>query len=103
MFCAPERVRTWTWRTALAAAFVAVAMSPVTATGRDANPGDDWCAAANALAPGAELRLAPGDYVGPCTIRTGGAPGAPIVIRGASPDARPRLVFAGIRDNVLTI
>ena len=66
-------------------------------------PGDDLCAAINALAAGEELVLQPGDYQGPCAIRRGGAPGAPIVIRAADPERRPRIVYAGDNANVLEV
>jgi hypothetical protein len=66
-------------------------------------PGQDWCAAANALAPGDELRLAPGEYVGSCTIRSGGTAGAPVVVRAADPAARPRLIARGTADNLINV
>ena len=66
-------------------------------------PGADWCTAANALNPGRQLVLAPGDYPGPCTIRTGGRPGGPIVIMGADPSDPPRIVYMDSRSNVIDI
>jgi hypothetical protein len=93
----------WALTIMVAATFLTAPISSAEAPSRDVGPGTDWCAAANALSPGEELRLKPGDYTGPCTIRTGGARGAPIVIRGTDPDARPRLVFAGSTDNVVNV
>jgi hypothetical protein len=66
-------------------------------------PGADLCAAMNALQPGEELLLAPGDYSGPCTIHRGGRPGSPIVVRALDPGHRPRLVYPGASANVLDI
>jgi hypothetical protein len=67
------------------------------------SPGADLCAAINALRPGEELLLAPGDYAGPCTIHRGGRSGAPIVVRALDPGHRPRLVYSGSSANVLDI
>jgi hypothetical protein len=66
-------------------------------------PEDAFCAAANALPPGEELVLRPGDYPGPCTIVRGGRPGAPVVIRAADLRDRPRLVYTGQLANVLDV
>jgi hypothetical protein len=66
-------------------------------------PNQDWCTAANALGPGGELRLAPGDYVGSCWIKTGGSPGAPLVITADDPSARPRLLTTASRDNLINV
>ena len=66
-------------------------------------PGADLCAAINALQPGEELALAPGDYAGPCTIHRGGRPGSPIVIRALDPGQRPRIVYPGASANVLDV
>ncbi|HEX7785977.1 MAG TPA: right-handed parallel beta-helix repeat-containing protein [Methylomirabilota bacterium] len=66
-------------------------------------PGSDLCAAINALQPGEELALAPGDYTGPCTIHRGGRPGSPIVIRALDPGQRPRIAYPGASANVLDV
>ncbi len=66
-------------------------------------PESDFCAEANALAPGGELVLRAGDYQGPCTIQASGRPGAPIVIRAEDPAQRPRIVFTGTRANVISV
>ena len=66
-------------------------------------PEDDFCSAVNQLQPGDELRLRPGDYRGPCVVRRGGAPGAPITIAAADPGQRPRIVYDGITANVLEV
>ena len=66
-------------------------------------PEADFCAELRLLKPGEELALRPGDYQGPCVIRQGGAPGAPIVLRAADPVRRPRIVYHGSRANVLEV
>jgi parallel beta helix pectate lyase-like protein len=66
-------------------------------------PGADLCATINALQPGEELLLAPGDYMGPCTIHRSGRPGSPIVVRALDPVRRPRITYAGTSANVLDI
>ena len=66
-------------------------------------PEADLCAEINALAPGDELVLRPGEYAGPCTIRRGGLPGAPTVIRAKDLAARPRIVYGGATANVLDV
>ena len=74
------------------------------APAREIGPGSDLCGAINALRPGEELMLHPGDYQGPCTIRRGGRPGAPVVIRALDPAQRPRIVYYAGRDsNVLDV
>ena len=82
---------------------LAVAMSTSMAATRHVGPDQDWCFAANALAPGEELRLAPGEYVGSCTLASGGKAGAPIVVRAADPAARPTLSAAGAIDNLINV
>ena len=79
----------------------AVASAPAGAA--EIGPEDDFCAAANALPPGGELVLRPGDYRGPCTIVKGGSPGAPVVIRAADLQHRPHLVYTGRLANVLDV
>jgi hypothetical protein len=77
---------------------------PARAEAREIGPGSDLCGAINALRPGEELMLHPGDYQGPCTIRSGGRPGAPVVIRALDPAQRPRIVYYAGRDsNVLDV
>ena len=66
-------------------------------------PESDFCAAANALGPGEELVMQPGDYHGPCTILRGGRPGAPLVIRAADPNHRPRIVYTGRDADVIAV
>ena len=67
--------------------------------GPEASP----CAEINALAPGDELVLRPGEYRGPCTVRRGGGPGAPTVIRAKDVADRPRIVYGGATANVLDV
>jgi hypothetical protein len=76
---------------------------PTRAGAREIGSGSDFCSAANALRPGEELVLRPGDYQGPCTIRNGGLPGAPVVIRALDSAQRPRIVYAGRDSNVLDV
>ncbi|MBI2527072.1 MAG: right-handed parallel beta-helix repeat-containing protein [Candidatus Rokubacteria bacterium] len=85
----------------LVAAAAAGAARP--AAGGEIGPGADWCAALRMLKPGEELSLRAGDYQGPCGIRAGGAPGAPVVLRAADPARRPRIVYQGSTSNVLEI
>jgi len=85
---------------ALAAGWAAV---PAPARAVEIGPEEDFCAAANALPPGEELVLRPGDYRGPCTILKGGSPGAPVVIRAADLQHRPHLGYTGRLANVLDV
>ena len=96
------RART-AWLVAALAALALVA--PTAAAGRvvEIGPEDRLCRAANALEPGDELVLRPGDYAGPCAIRTGGRPGAPVVIRAKDLRQRPRIHYAGRNANVLEV
>lgn len=73
------------------------------ASAAEIGPSDDFCSAANALAPGEELVLRPGDYQGPCTLVRGGLHGSPVVIRAADLKQRPRLVYRGRDVNVLDV
>jgi Right handed beta helix region len=66
-------------------------------------PDTDLCPAINALEPGEELILRPGEYRGPCSIRRGGTPGKPIIVRGAELGQRPRIVYSGATSNVLNV
>lgn len=78
--------------------------SPVTSRGvKEIGPGADWCMAANSLMPGEELRLRPGDYRGPCTLRSGGNDDAPMVISGVPDAERPRIVYESDADNVVNV
>jgi len=79
------------------------ALGPRPAKAVEIGPEQDFCAAANALPPGGELVLRPGDYQGPCAIVKGGAPGAPVVIRAADLGHRPRIVYTGREANVVDI
>jgi hypothetical protein len=85
----------------LALALVGWGAGPAGAT--EIGPEDDFCGAVNQLQPGDELRLRPGDYQGPCVIRRGGSPGAPITIAAADPQQRPRILYDGITANVLEV
>jgi len=73
------------------------------AAAAEIGPEADLCAEINLLAPGGELVLRPGEYQGPCTIRTGGLPGAPIVIRAQDLDRRPQIVYDRARSNVMDV
>jgi hypothetical protein len=66
-------------------------------------PGADLCARINALPPGEQLVLRPGDYKGPCTIVRGGTAEAPVLIRAADPEHPPRIVYGGRNSNVLNV
>lgn len=93
------------WRAValLAALLTPVGWGPAPAAAAEVVPGENLCAAINALEPGQELLVHPGDYPGPCTIRRGGRPGAPIVVRASEPDRRPRIVYAGSSANVIEV
>jgi len=75
----------------------------VSAGAAEIGPEADLCAAINALSPGEELALRPGDYRGPCSIRRGGRPGQPIVIRAADGARPPRVVYGGGTSNVFNV
>jgi len=87
--------------TAAVLTMLVLASAPVSA--REIGPDADLCGEIRATQPGEELVLAPGDYQGPCAIRNGGGPGAPLVIRAADPARRPRIVYAGRTANVLEV
>ncbi len=92
--------------TALAVALTTFALAaPGASAGRvtEIGPGEHLCRAVNALEPGDELVLRPGDYAGPCAIRTGGRPGAPVIIRAKDLRQRPRIHYAGRKANVLEV
>jgi hypothetical protein len=73
------------------------------AEGAEIGPEADLCAALEALQPGDELTLQPGDYRAGCVVRRGGLPGTPVVIRSAEPDQPARLVHPGPDVDILTI
>jgi hypothetical protein len=76
---------------------------PALTTGKEIGPEANFCAEINALEPGDELVLRGGKYQGPCTIRRGGRPGAPTIIRAANLSHRPWIVYEAQSDNVLNI
>ena len=78
---------------------------PVPAAGGvvEIGPESELCAALNGVQEGDELVLRPGEYPGGCEIRRGGAPGTPLVIRGADPESRPRILYDGTEGSVLLI
>lgn len=69
----------------------------------DLSPGDPWCATLAAAAPGDVLRLAPGEYDGPCTLSVGGAPDLPVTLEAADATDRPHIVYDGATSNVLDV
>jgi hypothetical protein len=93
----------WPGIAVTAAALALLVLAPARATAREIGPDADLCTEIRAVQPGEELVLAPGEYQGPCAIRNGGEPGAPLVIRAADPTRRPRIVYAGRASNVFEI
>ncbi len=98
------------WRRAadiIAAATVALItlmlLVPGRAAAREIGPEANLCAEIHLLPAGEELVLEPGDYHGPCVIRRSGEPGAPLVIRAADPERRPRIVYGALGANVLEL
>jgi hypothetical protein len=88
----------------VAAALLALTvMTPWRAAAREIGPQANLCAEIHLLPAGEELVLEPGEYQGPCAIRRGGEPGAPLVIRAADPERRPKIVYGGATANVLDI
>ena len=73
------------------------------AHGTEIGPDANLCAALEALPPGEELALQPGDYRAGCVLRRGGAPAAPLVIRSADPEQPARLVHPGPDANILNV
>ena len=80
---------------------IGVAVSRLEAA--EIGPEADLCAALNGLQPGEELLLRPGDYPAGCSVRRGGAPGAPVIIRSADAQRPARLVPPGPSRNLLEI
>jgi hypothetical protein len=88
----------------VAAAWLAGAVvAPSRVAAREIAPEADLCAEINSLSPGEELVLRPGEYQGPCVIRRGGEAGAPVTIRAADLEHRPRVVYDGSTGNVFEI
>ncbi len=78
-------------------------LAPGPAWPLEIGPEADLCAALNQVEPGQELLLLPGDYRAGCTVRRGGRPGAPLVIRAADPGRPPRLTLPRADLNLLDI
>ena len=90
-------------RRALVLVVILCGTPPARGTAAEIGHPNDFCAQINALPPGGEVVLPPGEYRGPCTIRTSGLPGRPIVVRGQTPTQRPRIVYDGSRSNVIDV
>ena len=86
-----------------AAWLIGLLVAPSRVAAREIGPEASLCAEINSLSPGEELVLRPGEYQGPCAIRRGGESGAPVTIRAADPEQRPRVVYDGSTANVLEI
>ena len=95
----PVQAKALPWALAGVLSLVAVGSAAALEIGPDA----DFCTALQALGPGEELVLRAGEYRGPCKIRRGGAPGAPIVLRAADLAQRPRIVYNGHGANVIEV
>lgn len=80
---------------------IGVAVSRLEAA--EIGPEDDLCAALNGLQVGEELLLRSGDYPGGCSVRRGGSPGSPMIIRSAEAQRPARLVAPGAGRNLLEI
>jgi hypothetical protein len=89
----------------LAGALLGMALvgAPAAAETIEIGPDSDLCAAMLGLRAGDELVLRPGEYQGGCTIPQGGSPGAPVVIRGADPENRPKIIFDETEGDVLLV
>jgi hypothetical protein len=70
---------------------------------REIGPEADLCATINSLEPGGELVLRPGEYPGGCTVRQGGLPGMPTLIRAKDMENRPRILGAERHSNIFTL
>lgn len=78
----------------------------VAVTGLEAaeiGPEDDLCAALNGLQAGEDLLLRAGDYRAGCSVRRGGSPGSPAIVRSAEPLRPARLVPSAAGRNLLEI
>jgi hypothetical protein len=87
----------------VAAWLAGMVAAPSRVVAREVGPEANLCAEINSLSPGEELVLLPGDYRGLCAIRRGGEAGAPVTIRAADLERRPRVIYEGARGNVLEI
>jgi hypothetical protein len=87
----------------VAAAALAAGLLIGRAHGAEIGPDANLCAALEALPPGEELVLQPGDYRAGCVIRRGGSPTAPLVIRSADPQQPAHLVHPGPDANILNV
>jgi hypothetical protein len=96
-------VRIRSWIATVGVLVLLTALWPERSLAREIGPGVDFCAALHSLPAGEELSLLPGDYQGPCAIRHGGEPGAPLVIRAADPTQRARIVYTGRASNVIEV
>jgi parallel beta helix pectate lyase-like protein len=87
----------------LAIVFLMFLFVPRISTGKEIGPEANFCAEINTLQPGDELVLRGGKYQGPCTIRRGGAPEAPVVIRAKNLSNPPWIIYRGESDNVINV
>ena len=96
-------LRALSWLMSMAGMLSLAIALPSVGAAREIGPEANLCAEINGLSAGEELVLAPGDYQGPCAIRRGGATGAPLIVRGADPARRPRIVYQGLNTNVIEV
>lgn len=80
---------------------IGVAVSRLEAA--EIGPEDDLCAALNALQAGEDLVLRPGEYPAGCSVRRGGSPGSPVIIRSADAQRPAHLVRPSEGRNLLEI
>lgn len=92
-----------TFAVVVAAWLTGMVVAPPGVAAREIGPDANLCAEINSLTPGEELVLRPGEYQGPCAIRRGGEAEAPVTIRAADLEHRPRVVYDGSAANVLEI
>ena len=79
-----------------------VCLAPAQA--RILQPGDDWCAALNAAAPGEQILLAAGVHRSACKIRNRGTAEQPLVLASADTGSgRAQLAPASDKDNVIEV